>query len=177
MPSSQEVTTLDLVTLAIALVSLLVGGGGLVLGVLAEYRHRRDERPRVKIRVTYSSTWNHPTSAGNPWVLMAVTNVGKLPIGIEVMALAPKDDPTEWLQFASYPPNEVRRSGAVLGTGERMEMWGTKESIVEQLQQRKTELAYAVVRLTDGTEFREPLEGKWRRLDADPESSSAGGDG
>jgi hypothetical protein len=159
-----EVTWIDLVTFGIALIGLIVGAGGLVLGVLAEYRHRRDELPRVKLRLSYSSTWNHPTSASNPWVLMAVTNVGKLPVGIEVMALVLKDSEDDWLQFASYPPNETRRSGSVLATGERMEMWGTKQSVVEQLRQRKTELAYIVVRFTDGTEYREPLEAKWRRL-------------
>jgi hypothetical protein len=171
-----EVTWIDVVTLSIALVSLLVGGGGLVLGILAEYRHRRDEQRRVKVRLTYSSTWNHPTSAGNPWMLMAVTNVGKLPVGIDVMALVLRDNEEDWLQFAAYPPNETRRSGAVLATGERMEMWGTKASVVEQLRKRKTELAYAAVRFTDGTEYRELLDAKWRELNTsegdDPDSPS-----
>lgn len=164
-----EVTGIDLVTLAIAIGAFIVGAGGLVLGILAESRHRREERPQLRLRCESALPIGIPSYEDHSYFLaLTVTNVGKLPAGVSGIGLVLSDRRTV---PAFEPPHGAPGLPAVLQTGESRTMWLEVAGLRGRLREEGVRLDEMFANLSDGGRVTEPVPGDWRRLGTDSDET------
>lgn len=154
-------TVLDLVTLGIAVVSLLIGGGGLVLGIMAERRHRAADRPRLKLRIGTAIPVGLPFLEGQYFVEVVVTNVGKLPVGVNSLDFRLSDG--RQIPLYEQQPN-AEPFPAVLQTGEQRRAWTDKRMLERTLHTEGVRLVKMRAHLADGSTHEEPLPAGWESL-------------